>query len=297
MTFSIPAAPVSERALDELAELLRAKRIVTLTGAGCSTESGIPDYRGPETRRRARNPIKFQKFMRDPLARRRYWARAVVGWEKFTGKRPNPAHHAIAALERSGQMPLLVTQNVDRLHQAAGSRALVELHGALAEVRCLDCEAIEPRDALQRRLLELNPGWDELRAEMAPDGDAELPFELVERFEVADCLACAGPLKPHVVFFGESVPRERVERSYAAVDDADALLVVGSSLAVFSGFRFVKRARERGKVVAIVNLGESRGDPLADLVVQGRAGVVMPALVDRITAPSAPASPGSRAAR
>lgn len=297
MTFSIPAPELSERDVDALGALLDGKRLVTLTGAGCSTESGIPDYRGPETRRRARNPIKFQKFMRDPLARRRYWARAVVGWQKFADKEPNPAHHAIAELERSGQMPLLITQNVDRLHQAAGSRSLVELHGALAEVRCLDCDAIEPRDELQRRLLAFNPGWDALRAEMAPDGDAELPLELVERFEVAGCTQCGGPLKPHVVFFGESVPRERVERSYAAVDEADALLVVGSSLAVFSGFRFVKRAREHGKTVAIVNLGESRGDPLADLVVQGRAGEVMPALLARLTPPSAPADPGPRAAR
>lgn len=193
--------------------------------------------------------------------------------------RPNGAHHAIAAMERSGIVGGLVTQNVDRLHHAAGSAGAVELHGALAEVRCMDCGALSSREELQRRLLELNPGWEALRAEIAPDGDAELPASLVERFRVADCLRCGGLLlKPNVVFFGESVPRELVERAYRHVDECEALLVVGSSLAVFSGYRFVRRAAERGAPIAIVNLGESRGDPHASVIVQARAGDVLPRL-------------------
>lgn len=266
----------------DLVQLLSGRRVAVLTGAGCSTESGIPDYRGPETRRRARNPIRFAEFVKSSEGRRRYWARAFVGWEKFANKQPNPAHHALAAMERAGLLTGLITQNVDRLHHAAGSRDVVELHGALADVRCLECGAVELRAALQRRLDARNPGWSSLRVEMAPDGDAELPMELVDRFVVADCDACDGPLKPDVVFFGEGVPRERVERAYRAVDAADVLLVVGSSLAVFSGFRFVRRAADRGQRIAIVNLGESRGDAYADVRVEGRAGTVLPALAEAL---------------
>lgn len=264
--------------MDALLELLAGRRIAVLTGAGCSTESGIPDYRGPETRRRAQNPIRFAEFVKDAEGRRCYWARAFVGWERFRDKPPNPAHHALAAMEREGRLTGLITQNVDRLHHVAGSRDVVELHGALADVRCLACGALEPRDALQARLGALNPGFGDRRAEMAPDGDAELPPALVSGFAVADCALCGGALKPDVVFFGESVPRERVERAYAMVDAAEVLLVVGSSLAVFSGFRFVKRAHAAGLPIAIVNLGESRGDALADVVVNARAGEVLPRL-------------------
>jgi NAD-dependent SIR2 family protein deacetylase len=272
-----------------LAELLDGRRVAVLTGAGCSTESGIPDYRGPETRRRARNPIKFRAFLKSPEARRRYWARAVVGWDKFADKRPNPAHHALAALERDGVVDGLVTQNVDRLHHAAGSLGVVELHGALAEVRCMECGAVEPRERVQRRLLELNPGWAELHAEMAPDGDAELPASLVQRFRVTGCRSCGGFLKPNVVFFGESVPRDVVERAYRLVEGADVLLVVGSSLAVFSGYRFVKRAAANGQPVAMVNLGESRGDAHATVAVRGRAGDVLPRLAAMLGAGRRPA--------
>lgn len=275
--------------MQDLVELLSGRRVAVLTGAGCSTESGIPDYRGPETRRRARNPIRFKEFVKSPEGRQRYWARAFVGWEKFANKQPNPAHHALAELERSGRLTGLITQNVDRLHHAAGSRDVVELHGALAEVRCLECGAVERRAELQRRLDARNPGWSSLRAEMAPDGDAELPMPLVEQFVVADCEPCGGPLKPDVVFFGEGVPRDRVERAYRAADAADALLVVGSSLAVFSGFRFVRRAVDRGQRIAIVNLGESRGDRYAHVRVEGRAGTVLPALAEALVQPSRPA--------
>jgi NAD-dependent SIR2 family protein deacetylase len=273
--------PLPNDTLSSLLGLVSGRRVAVLTGAGCSTESGIPDYRGPETRRRARDPLKYQAFLREPEARRRYWARSVLGWPRIASARPNAAHHALARMQRTGAIHGLITQNVDRLHRAAGSDA-IELHGALADVRCMDCGAMEDREALQRRLLELNPGWHTRHAELAPDGDADLPSEVVASFRVADCLACGGALKPHVVFFGENVPKERVEHAYAMVESADALLVVGSSLAVFSGFRFVKRAKERGLAVGIVNLGESRGDAHADVIVQARAGDALPWLADAL---------------
>jgi len=274
-----------------LLDLLRGRRFAVLTGAGCSTESGIPDYRGPETRRRARNPIRFSEFVKSADGRRRYWARAFVGWERFREKRPNPAHHAIATMEAAGHLTGLITQNVDRLHHDAGSQDVVELHGALAEVRCLACGVRESREGLQHRLDRLNPGWRSTRAEMAPDGDAELPLELVSRFVVAGCAACEGPLKPDVVFFGEGVPKPRVERAYGMVDAAEALLVVGTSLAVFSGYRFVKRANAAGLPIGIVNLGESRGDAVADVIVAAKAGELLPHLAHELGSSTSEAPP------
>jgi NAD+-dependent protein deacetylase sirtuin 4 len=274
-------APASA-ALDDLVALLRGKRLVALTGAGCSTESGIPDYRGPETMRRARNPIQGREFSRSAEIRKRYWARAVVGWERFSGAQPNPAHRALARLERDGALTGIVTQNVDRLHQAAGSRRVIELHGALAEVACLECGAVEPRASLQQRLLARNPGWLTFAAELAPDGDADLPAEQVARFDVVSCLGCDGPLKPRVVFFGESVPRPVVDAAFALVEAADALLVVGSSLAVFSGYRFVLRAAQRGIPIAMVNLGPARGEELSAVKVDARAGAALPRLAEAL---------------
>ena len=261
----------------DLARLLTGRRVAVLTGAGCSTESGIPDYRGPETLRRARNPIRFQQFVGDPAWRQRYWARSYTGWPRIRDARPNPAHRALAALGDLGALTGLITQNVDRLHHKAGAVDPIELHGALAEVLCLACGARSCRDALQDRLTAANPGWQAApAAETAPDGDAEL--EATAGFSPVDCEACGGPLKPHVVFFGENVPRDRVEAAFARVDAADALLVVGSSLTVFSGWRFVRHAHRRGTPVALVNLGPSRGDPQAALRVEERAGVVLPEL-------------------
>lgn len=268
--------------LGPLLDLLRGRRLAVLTGAGCSTESGIPDYRGPETARRARNPVQFKAFVSDPEARRRYWARSVVGWPRFRAARPNLGHAALAALERAGAALGLITQNVDRLHHAAGSRRVVELHGALHEARCLTCGARERRDDVQARLLEANPGYDVRAAELAPDGDAELPQALIDGFQVVGCLACGGDLKPDVVFFGEVVPRAVREAGQALLREAEALLVVGSSLTVFSGYRFVREARELGRPVAIVNLGPTRGDGDAQLRVDGRAGEVLPRLVEAL---------------
>jgi NAD-dependent SIR2 family protein deacetylase len=264
--------------LGQAAAALRGRRLAVLTGAGCSTESGIPDYRGPGTLARARNPIQYREFVRSAEARRRYWARSLLGWPRVRAARPNAGHRALAALERAGIATGLITQNVDRLHHAAGSVEVIELHGALERVRCLGCGAGTPRAAVQERLLALNPGWQARGAAIAPDGDAELPADAVAGFQVAACESCGGDLKPDVVFFGESVPRPTVEAGFAQVDGAGALLVVGSSLAVFSGYRFVRRAAERGLPVVIVNLGPTRGDPLAAVRVDAPAGRALPAL-------------------
>ncbi len=273
--------------LEALVDLLQDRRLLVLTGAGCSTESGIPDYRGPNAPRRSRAPIQFREFMGSARARQRYWARSTLGWPAFSRAEPNAAHRAIAELERAGRVIALITQNVDRLHHKAGSRSVIELHGALADVKCLGCGQLEPRTALQARLQGANPGWLEVAAELAADGDAELPADLTSAFRVVSCESCNGLLKPNVVFFGENVARALVERAYAEVEAAEALLVVGSSLTVFSGFRFVKRAAERARPVAIVNLGVSRGDALARVRVEARAAEFLPALAAALTRPRA----------
>ena len=269
--------------LGALIQLLRGRRVVALTGAGCSTESGIPDYRGPDTSLRpprTRPPIQHREFVDRADARRRYWARSVLGWSRFSAARPNPAHTALAELEQRGVVAGVITQNVDGLHGAAGSREVVELHGALARVRCLDCAALISRDALQARLLAANPGWLERTrsAEVAPDGDADLPDDLVDGFTVVGCEACGGTVMPDVVFFGGSVPRPTLDAAWALFDRAEALLVIGSSLAVFSGFRFVRRAAERGVPIGILNRGPTRGDGCAAVRLDARAGVALPAL-------------------
>jgi NAD-dependent SIR2 family protein deacetylase len=273
----LPSSPDFER----LAAIVEGRRSVVLSGAGCSTESGIPDYRGPGTERRARNPMQYRAFMADPLARARYWARSFVGWPRFAAARPNAAHHALADLERAGRLVGVITQNVDRLHQGAGSKNVVELHGALAEVRCLSCESREPREVLQQRLEALNPRFVERGVELAPDGDADLPAELVADFRVASCSSCGGTLKPDVVFFGENVPKRVVDEARALLRSAEALLVVGSSLAVFSGFRFVREAKRSGMPVAIVNIGPTRGDALCDVRVERLAGPALSHLAAR----------------
>ena len=263
----------------EAVELLRGRAVVALTGAGMSTHSGIPDYRGPGTRRRAKAPVQFAEFTADPEARRRYWARAAVGWPRFAAAQPNPAHRSLAALERVGALAGLITQNVDRLHHAAGSHDVVELHGALARVRCLECDRVEPRESLQRRLVALNPAlaeWGEVA--MAPDGDAELAPPQIEAFVVADCMHCGGRLKPDVVFFGESVPPPVTERAWATFARAEVLLVAGSSLTVFSGYRFVRRATKQGTPVVIVNLGPTRGDDEATVRIDADVVEALPQL-------------------
>jgi len=270
--------------LDALAALLAGRRIVALTGAGCSTESGIPDYRGGG-RTGPRNPIQHDAFMRKPEVRRRYWARATLGWERFKAARPNPAHAALVELEASGTLAGIITQNVDRLHHQAGSRQVVELHGAIADVRCIACGGHEPRAAVQERLLAANPGWlagalVELQGEagVRPDGDAELSAETVALFQVVDCLSCGGALKPDVVFFGGTVAESTLTAAWALLAGAQALLVVGSSLTVYSGFRFVRRAHELGVPIGIVNVGPTRGDQLAQARVSAPVGQALPTL-------------------
>ncbi|HET9621884.1 MAG TPA: NAD-dependent protein deacetylase [Kofleriaceae bacterium] len=269
-----------------LASLVRGRRIVALTGAGCSTESGIPDYRGPDAPPRTRPPIQHHDFMQQAEIRRRYWARSTLGWSLFAGAAPNAAHTALAALEGAGTLAGVITQNVDSLHGAAGSRAVVELHGALARVRCLTCGELTTRDELQGRLLAANPGWlaRAQGAAIAPDGDSELPEALVAGFTVVACVACDGALMPDVVFFGGTVPRPTLDAAWQLFDRGEVLLVVGSSLTVFSGYRFVRRAAERGIPVAIVNRGPTRGDDYARVRIDARAGTALPALVRVLSA-------------
>ena len=248
--------------IDSLRRFLdRHDRLFVLTGAGCSTDSGIPDYRDADGEwRRTSRPVMFRDFMTDLGTRRRYWARGLVGWEHLRRAAPNDAHRALARLERAGRVELLVTQNVDRLHQAAGSEAVVDLHGRADVVRCMSCELRMPRAELQAELLRTNPTWSHLGAKAAPDGDADLDAADYPSFVVPECADCGGVLKPDVVFFGESVPRERVARSMQGLAAADAVLVIGSSLMVYSGYRFVRAAAELGKPIAAVNLGRTRAD-------------------------------------
>lgn len=261
-----------------LQELVADGGVMVLSGAGLSTESGIPDYRGPTGALRKSLPMTYQTFTRDPLARRRYWARSQLGWRVVARAAPNDGHRAVAALQARGLLSAVVTQNVDGLHQAGGAASVVELHGNLDRVVCLGCFTRTSRDALDRRLREANAGWDAVATAINPDGDVALDDQHLEEFQVVDCRDCGGLLKPDVVFFGESVPMSRVEAAFAAVESARALLVLGSSLTVMSGRRFVLRAAKLGIPVAIVNQGATRGDPYAAVVVDAPLGEVLPAL-------------------
>lgn len=267
--------------IDQALEVVRSGGTLVLTGAGVSTDSGIPDYRGPG--KPVRNPMWFSEFVGSPTARQRYWARAHAGWSRMASARPNAAHVALARLERLGVVTGVITQNVDGLHTDAGSRRLIELHGRLSDVVCLSCGNLCAREEHAIVLDRLNPGFaDRSAGRAAPDGDVELADDEVAGFVVADCQVCGGTLKPDVVFFGETVPAERVRRAYGMVDLAEALLVVGTSLAVHSGRRFVIRASERGIPVVIVNQGPTRADHLARVRVSGGAGQVLRGLVQRL---------------
>lgn len=257
-----------------LCDLLVGRRFVALTGAGCSTESGIPDYRGGG-RTGPRNPIQHDAFLHRSEVRQRYWARATVGWARFRTAEPNAAHRALAALEAAGHLAGVITQNVDRLHRRAGSRRVVELHGALAEVLCLGCGQGEDRDSVQARLLDANPGWLEIAGEVQPDGDSDLPADAVAGFAVVACLACGGELKPDVVFFGGNVPERTLTAAWELFDRGEALLVVGSSLTVYSGFRFVRRARELDLPIGVVNIGPTRADDLTQTKISAPASEVL----------------------
>jgi NAD+-dependent protein deacetylase sirtuin 4 len=275
-----PAQAGQPAALDTLLSLLRGRRIVVLGGAGCSTESGIPDYRGADGRQRARSPVQYQEFVRSEAARVRYWSRSMVGWPRIAAARPNAGHAALARLEAGGVVHGMITQNVDGLHHTAGSRRVVELHGSLARVRCLGCGSTVGRDDYQAALRSRNPAWaarlERVGFDAAPDGDAELPAADPASFRVPGCEACGGVMKPDVVFFGENVPRPRVDEAWHMLGGGDVLLVAGSSLTVYSGRRFTDRAAADGMPIAIVNVGPTRADHAAAVKVEAPLGRVLP---------------------
>lgn len=258
--------------------LARFERVFVLTGAGVSTGSGIPDYRDAEGNWKRPAPVTWQAFTGDPAVYRRYWARSYVGWPKFSVAHPNAAHYALAALEHAGPVTTLLTQNVDGLHQAAGSRHVIDLHGRLDRVRCLSCGTQITRDALQPRLVADNPDWHPGAAAMAPDGDADIAADAETVFVPPHCAHCGGLLKPDVVFFGENVPRARVHDAQAALTASEAMLVVGSSLMVYSGFRFAKMASDAGLPLAILNAGTTRADALAELRLAAEIGATLGAV-------------------
>ncbi|GGN61629.1 NAD-dependent protein deacetylase [Actinoplanes lobatus] len=264
--------------LGRLDALVAEGGVVVLSGAGLSTDSGIPDYRGPSGSARRSTPMTYQTFTGDPVARRRYWARSHLGWRTIGGAHPNDGHRAVARLQVSGLVDGVITQNVDGLHQAAGARDVIELHGNLARIVCLDCGALSGRDELEERLTAANPGFAAVATTVNPDGDVELDDAEVAGFSVVDCRACDGVLKPDVVYFGETVPADRVARAFALLQQARTLLILGSSLTVMSGRRFVLRAVRDGIRVAIVNRGVTRGEPYADLVIDAPLGVILPNL-------------------
>lgn len=277
----LPAADVAT--LDRIAGLLRGRPVTLLTGAGLSTDSGIPDYRGPNAA--PRKPLTYQEFMGDAELRQRYWARNHLGWAHMHRAAPNAGHFAVAELERLGVLNGIITQNVDRLHESAGAVNVVDLHGRFDQIICTDCGNSYSRAFLAIILNELNPGFLEAveaveDVSAAPDADADLRSEeLIAGFNIAKCPLCGGLLKPDFVFFGENVPKGRVERSFGMLDGAGALLVAGSSLTVMSGLRFVRKAAKDGKPVVIINRGETRGDPQATVKLDAGVGESLEYLV------------------
>lgn len=275
-------APVGEPVAGDaemLAEALRAhRRVFVLTGAGCSTASGIPDYRDTDGQWKRQRPVLFQAFMGDPPTRARYWARSLVGWRSLGSAAPNDAHRALTALEQSGRIGLLVTQNVDGLHQAAGSRRVIDLHGRLERVRCMSCRHSSPRAAWQHLLEQRNAGWAGIEAPVAPDGDADLDHVDFSSFDVPACSQCGGIVKPDVVFFGEGVPVWRHAQA------AEAMLVAGSSLMVYSGYRYAVAAARQGKPVYAVNVGRTRADHLLTLKVSTSTGPTLSDVATLLTA-------------
>ncbi|MGW6727798.1 NAD-dependent protein deacetylase [Nocardia sp. NPDC055029] len=283
-----PTPDDTAAAVERAAELLAGRRLVVISGAGLSTDSGIPDYRGPDSP--PRNPMTYQQFVGDAEFRQRYWARNHLGWRRMDAARPNRGHRAVAELERAGVVAGVITQNVDLLHTKAGARRVIDLHGTYARVCCLRCHAMISRMTLAERLEEANPGFAEhvsaaTGIEVAPDADAVVTD--TARFRMLDCATCGGMLKPDIVYFGESVPADRVAAAFDLVDDAQALLVAGSSLTVMSGLRFVRRAAKNGVPVVIVNRGGTRGDDLATVRISAGCSETLCALAERLITPSA----------
>ncbi|GAA5049767.1 NAD-dependent protein deacetylase [Nocardia callitridis] len=266
--------------VEQLLELLAGRRVAVLTGAGLSTDSGIPDYRGPSSP--PRNPMTYQQFVGDPVFRQRYWARNHIGWRRMDASVPNRGHRALARLERMGVVSGVITQNVDMLHTKAGHRAVIDLHGTYARVRCLGCDAVISRMALADQLEAMNPGFAEDvltdGVEVAPDADAVL--DDTASFQMVDCAQCGGMLKPDIVYFGENVPKNRVAAAFDLVEHSDALLVAGSSLTVMSGLRFARYAAKTARPIAILNRGHTRGDDLATLTVHEGCSETLDAVAD-----------------
>ncbi|XP_075928780.1 NAD-dependent protein lipoamidase sirtuin-4, mitochondrial isoform X3 [Petromyzon marinus] len=263
--------------------LANSRRLFVLAGAGLSTESGIPDYRSEGVglyARTSRRPMQHAEFARSAVARRRYWARNFTGWPRFSSRRPNAAHLALGRWEQQGRLHWLVTQNVDALHAKAGSRRITELHGCSHRVVCLDCKEVTQRTELQQRMLDMNPGWQQQHEQaIAPDGDVLLSDSQVESFRVPPCRSCGGPLKPEVTFFGDNVDRRTVDDVYQRLWESDTVLVAGSSLQVYSGYRFIRAAYEEKIPIAILNIGPTRADALAQLKVSSRCGDILPLML------------------
>lgn len=270
-----------------LYDLFAAGNVVVLTGAGVSTDSGIPDYRDGNGEWKRSRPVEYRDFVGSEQTRRRYWARSMLGWPHFEKAEPNEAHRCLSRLEELGLISLLITQNVDGLHQRAGSRNVLDLHGRLDSVVCLACRRASPRAELQAVLTRDNPAFLAAPARIAPDGDADLEHADTNDFKLAACEACGGVLKPDVVFFGENVPTARVERAYEALSKARLLLVVGTSLMVFSGYRFARAAATNGVPIVVVNQGRTRADPVARFKLEVNAGAALSRIVaalDRVAA-------------
>lgn len=278
-----PGADVPVGDVGRLAGYLAAhRRVLVITGAGCSTGSGIPAYRDGQGRWTRAQPIQYRAFLEQAAMRQRYWARSYLGWPRVASARPSTAHHSLAALERRGRLSAIVTQNVDGLHQRAGSRTVVELHGSLSEVICLQCRERSDRDGVQANLQRLNPDWSADVDGVNPDGDARLADSACAGFRIAACRHCGGIIKPDVVFFGEGVPGARVERVHRLLAGSDAVLVVGSSLVVWSAYRFIRKAAAMGLPIAAVNDGRTRADPLLAFKVPGDCDEVLDAVVDQL---------------
>ncbi|MCP3803054.1 NAD-dependent protein deacetylase [Allokutzneria sp. A3M-2-11 16] len=275
--------PAAVASLDDVAEVVAAGGVLVLSGAGLSTESGIPDYRGDTGSLNRHTPMTYQEFVDSVDGRQRYWARSHLGWRTIARARPNSGHLAVAELQARGHLGAVLTQNVDGLHQAAGATGVVELHGSLDRVICLGCKRISPREDLDRRLRAANPGFTAETTRINPDGDVDLPAAAVRGFALVDCASCGGVLKPDVVFFGENVPAARVRQCYDLVDAAEAVLVLGSSLTVMSGLRFVRHAAKAGKPVLIINQGRTRGDRHARGRVDMPLGIALTDLARRLT--------------
>lgn len=275
-------SPIREH-LDTLLQAMADDKFLILTGAGISTPSGIPDYRDSDGVRRGRQPMMYQEFLAAPESRRRYWARAMLGWPRVRQARPNAAHEALATLQQRGRISALITQNVDTLHDQAGSHDVIELHGSLHRVLCLDCGQRSERDAIQRQMEAHNPYLSGVDAVQAPDGDTLLDPAFEARFQVPRCPHCAGErMKPDVVFFGENVAQPTAARALAAAENAAGLLVVGSSLMAYSAFRLCRVIAERGKPLMAINLGKTRADDLLDLKIEGSCEELLPWLVEEL---------------